>query len=325
MPAGFGRTSTSEKNTSSSQRDGHAHEQLLALAQAEGELGPDLAGVRPHRRLRRRLDRPPTVHPAARRPDRRPPADALSVRRRNTSSRRWRPARRSPSGRSRSASQAVMRGDAGRDRVHRRRGTRRARPRRPARPPRHPARPRRDRPAPRSGSRRAGPAGSAPAGVPLASTRPWSTMTTRSASFSASSRSWVVSSTVTPCGPQVGDHPPDELAPARVDAGGRLVEEGDLGSADQRQRQRQPLLLATRQVAPRRSATIAEARPARAARRGRPGRRSRRRTAAAPRAAGCRCRPRRPAASRRCGGSARRGRPAGRARAPGPCRELGRR
>ena len=161
-----------------------------------------------------------------------------------------------------------MLGQPGRDaprcgpgRGRRRRGTRRARPRRPVRPTAAPSEAT-SRPAgaPKRISSR-WPAEVSSAGVPLASTRPWSMMTTRSASFSASSRSWVVSSTATPWAAQVGDHPPDELAPARVDAGGRLVEEGDLGPADQGERQRQPLLLAAGEVAPRRPATIAEADP----------------------------------------------------------------
>ena len=74
------------------------------------------------------------------------------------------------------------------------------------------------------------------AGVPLATTVPWSMITTRSASRSASSSSWVVSSTQTPAAAQVPDDLADHLAAGDVDAGGGLVEERDLGPADQGER-----------------------------------------------------------------------------------------
>ncbi len=75
-------------------------------------------------------------------------------------------------------------------------------------------------------------------------------MTTRSASRSASSSSWVVDRTHgAAVGPQLGDDRRDELAAGDVDAGGGLVEERDLGPADQGEGERQPLLLARRRAA----------------------------------------------------------------------------
>ncbi len=47
-PSGLGSTSTSEKKTSNSQRDGDADQELFSLAQAEGQLHASLGGVGPH-------------------------------------------------------------------------------------------------------------------------------------------------------------------------------------------------------------------------------------------------------------------------------------
>ena len=67
--------------------------------------------------------------------------------------------------------------------------------------------------------------------VPCAIARPWSMTTISSASWSASSRYWVVSSSVVPRGHQLADHVPQVGAAARVQPGGRLVEEQHRGSA----------------------------------------------------------------------------------------------
>ena len=72
----------------------------------------------------------------------------------------------------------------------------------------------------------------------------------RSAIFSASPSSWVVSSTQTPALAQAGHDGPDRDAPFGVDPGRGFVEEGDLGPADEGQGQREALLLAAREVAP---------------------------------------------------------------------------
>ncbi len=98
---------------------------------------------------------------------------------------------------------------------------------------------------------------------------------------------------------QLADELPDHPPALDVDPGGRLVEERHLGPADQRQGERQPLLLAARQPPPRRRRAPGRGRPVRAAR-GVGGRWVvRRRTAAAPRAAGC------PGGRRRSGASPR--------------------
>ena len=62
-------------------------------------------------------------------------------------------------------------------------------------------------------------------GVPVAIARPWSTMTTWSASWSASSRYCVVSRTSVPGGDQGPDRVPQLEAAARVEPGRRLVEQ----------------------------------------------------------------------------------------------------
>ena len=165
-----------------------------------------------------------------------------SVSRRNTSSSRWRPAagRQGRSSASHASgdvaggraatrySPAVDLGD--RDAEVLRRGRRR-----------------RGRRAPRSGARRAWPCGVSSVGVPSASSRPWSMMTTRSASLLGLVEVVGGEQHGHAVGRAVDDHHvADQLAARRVDAGRGLVEERDLGPADQRQRERQPLLLAAR-------------------------------------------------------------------------------
>ena len=58
--------------------------------------------------------------------------------------------------------------------------------------------------------------------------------------------------------PEIGDDPPDQLATRRVDPGGGFVEEGHLGSTDQRQGEREPLLLTARQGTPGGSLPVGE-------------------------------------------------------------------
>ena len=76
------------------------------------------------------------------------------------------------------------------------------------------------------------PVGDHPAGVDHARSR--------SASWSASSRYWVVSSTVVPPATSAADRLPDLAAAARVEAGGRLVEEQHRRGQDQAGRQVEP-------------------------------------------------------------------------------------
>ena len=75
----------------------------------------------------------------------------------------------------------------------------------------------------------------------------------RSAIFSASPSSCVVRTTHTPALLQPGDHGAHGDAALGVHPGGRLVEEGHLGAPDQGEREREPLLLAAREVAPGRA------------------------------------------------------------------------
>jgi hypothetical protein len=65
--------------------------------------------------------------------------------------------------------------------------------------------------------------------LPSAITRPWSITAMRSASWSASSRYCVVSSTRGAAGDQRPDDLPDLVAAARVEPGGRFVEEDQVG------------------------------------------------------------------------------------------------
>ena len=70
-------------------------------------------------------------------------------------------------------------------------------------------------------------------GVPSAMIRPWSTTTMWSASWSASSRYWVVRNKVVPSRDQVAQHAPELDPAARVEPGGRLVEEQHRRRGDQ--------------------------------------------------------------------------------------------
>ena len=81
----------------------------------------------------------------------------------------------------------------------------------------------------------------------------------RSAILSASASSWVVRTTHTPLLPEPADHAADRDAALGVDARRRLVEEGHLGPADQRQGEGEALLLAAREVAPGRGRDGAQA------------------------------------------------------------------
>ena len=148
---------------------------------------------------------------------------------------RW-PVRRSPRARSRSASQPARGG-------HHRRARRPRRQHQPvgarAAPRRRWSRPRWPRPsAPVSmpgsvaeADRAVGGTDEArSAGVPSASIRPWSMMTTRSASRSASASSWVVRITQTPGRPLVGDDVAHHDPALGVDPGGGLVEEEHVGA-----------------------------------------------------------------------------------------------
>ena len=107
---------------------------------------------------------------------------------------------------------------------------------------------------------------------PAATTRPWSTTTTWSASRSASSMRWVVRTTATPASRSVADQVPDGEAGLRVEPGGRLVEEDELRPADHGEGQREPLALAAGQPADGRAAGRLEAEPPEPARPGRAGR-----------------------------------------------------
>ena len=100
------------------------------------------------------------------------------------------------------------------------------------------------------------------AGEPSATTRPRSTITTRSASFSASSRSWVASRTQTPASRCSVTTSPHQLAAVDVEAGGGLVEERHLGPTDQGQGEGQALLLAPRQAAGRGLGLVVQPHPA---------------------------------------------------------------
>ena len=79
---------------------------------------------------------------------------------------------------------------------------------------------------------------------PSATTRPAAMMTTWSASRSASSKEWVVTTTRRP-GPPRPHQVPHVEPGVRVEAGGRLVEEEHLGAAEQGGGERHPLPLAT--------------------------------------------------------------------------------
>ena len=95
--------------------------------------------------------------------------------------------------------------------------------------------------------------------VPSAITLPWSITTIRSASRSASSRYCVVSSTVVPCRDALLDHLPEAEPAARVQPGGRLVQEQHGRAEDERGGQVQPPAHAAR-VRLRRAARAASVR-----------------------------------------------------------------
>ena len=78
------------------------------------------------------------------------------------------------------------------------------------------------------------------AGVPSATIRPWSSTAIRSASWSASSRYWVVSRIVTPAAASSRTICHMVQAAARVQAGGGLVEEDHPGLTDEGHRQVEP-------------------------------------------------------------------------------------
>ena len=101
------------------------------------------------------------------------------------------------------------------------------------------ARPARSQPSPRSQPdvRGGRPRPSATSGVPSATILPSSMIPTRSASWSASSRYWVVRKTVVPSSLQRAHLLPDRLAADRVEAGGRLVEEEHARLVDERHRE----------------------------------------------------------------------------------------
>ncbi len=77
-------------------------------------------------------------------------------------------------------------------------------------------------------------------GVPSATSRPPEMIPTRSASWSASSRYWVVRKTVVPVVVQLADLLPDRLAADRVEAGGGLIEKEDLRRVDEGRCQVEP-------------------------------------------------------------------------------------
>ena len=115
-------------------------------------------------------------------------------------------------------------------------------------------------------------------GVPSATIRPRSRTAIRSASWSASSRYWVVRKIVTPLGGQLADAVPHRAAAARVEPGRGLVEEDHRWGADQGHRQVEPAAHPARvgrdrPAAPRRRDRTGRAarRPGAARRRGRGG------------------------------------------------------
>ena len=105
------------------------------------------------------------------------------------------------------------------------------------------------------------------AAVPSAITRPWSTTAIRSASRSASSRYWVVSSSVVPSRTRSSMTLPQLDAAARVQPGGRLVEEQDRGLGDEGRGEVEPPPHAARVGLRRSVAGVGEVEAVRAARR----------------------------------------------------------
>ena len=89
--------------------------------------------------------------------------------------------------------------------------------------------------------------------LPSATLRPFARMMTRSATRSASASSWVVSRTPAPRSLRAAAiDPPYCDASLGVDPGGRLVQEDDVGPADECECQGDALLLASGQPLPRR-------------------------------------------------------------------------
>ena len=128
------------------------------------------------------------------------------------------------------------------------------------------------------------------AGVPAATSRPRSISTTRSASASASSRYWVVSSSVTPVVHERADRRPDDLPAAGVKTRGRLVEHEHVRGVDQAGGEVDAAALAAGQVLDQPVAELLDREPLDQLRR-RPRRDSRRPArAAAPSARGSRAR-----------------------------------
>ena len=110
----------------------------------------------------------------------------------------------------------------------------------------------------------AAPAAVSSAGEPAATTRPRSTITTWSASCSASSMRCVVSTTATPSARSSATRSHTARRACGSRPGGRLVEEHQLGPADQGERELDPLLLAAGQPPVRRAAAGGPGRAARA-------------------------------------------------------------
>ena len=81
-----------------------------------------------------------------------------------------------------------------------------------------------------------------------------------SARRSASSMKCVVSRIVLPCDEELAQAVPDEMPRLRVEAGGRLVEDQELGIVDERAREREPPLHAAGERADRRVALARQAR-----------------------------------------------------------------
>ena len=178
------------------------------------------------------------------------------VRRRKTSSRRWRPAAEIAE-RQISLRRARPRArPRGRERAGPRRGTPRAALR--SRGHRVERRARRSR-APAAAAKRS--SSDSPwisPWRPAATTLPWSTMTTLSASRCTSSSSWLVRITQTPSARRPATTSRTTMRPAGSTPGGRLVQEGHAGLPDERQRQREPLLFAAGQALVRRPRDRAE-------------------------------------------------------------------
>ena len=103
--------------------------------------------------------------------------------------------------------------------------------------------------------------------VPRAMILPWSTTAIVSASSSASSRYWVVSSSVVPSRTRRADDVPHPEPAARVEAGRRLVEEQQPRPADERAAEVEPAAHAARVRLDHAVGGVGRGRTARAARR----------------------------------------------------------